>query len=99
MGLKVAIVGATGAVGTEMLRILEERSFPVDELVGLSSGRSAGRTVQFDGRDVTLKELSVDALRGVDISFSAAGASVAQSFVREAADAGTICIDKSSAFR
>jgi len=55
MGLKVAIVGATGAVGTEMLRILEERSFPVDELVGLSSARSAGRTISFAGRDVMLR--------------------------------------------
>lgn len=98
-GLRVGVVGATGAVGTEMLRILEERSFPVAELVALSSPRSAGRTVRFRGEDVTLQALAPDALRGVELSLSAAGASVARSFVREAAAAGTVCIDKSSAFR
>jgi len=99
MGLKVAVVGATGAVGTEMLRILEARAFPVDELVALASPRSAGRVISFGGRDVTLRELTVDALRGVDLSLSAAGASVARGFVRETAAAGTVCIDKSSGFR
>src|SRR5262245_4098091 len=99
MGLKVAVVGATGAVGVEMLRILEERAFPVDGLVPLASARSAGRSVAFHGTDVTIGELSVDALRGVDVSLSAAGASVARGFVREAAANGTVCIDKSSAFR
>jgi aspartate-semialdehyde dehydrogenase len=99
MGLKVAVVGATGAVGVEMLRILEERAFPVDELVPLASSRSAGRTVPFDGRDVAIGELSAEALRDVDLSLSAAGASVARGVVREAAAAGTVCIDKSSAFR
>ena len=98
-GLRVGVVGATGAVGTEMLRILEERSFPVAELVALSSPRSAGRTIRFRDRDVTLQALSVEALRGADVSLSAAGASVARSFVREASAAGTVCIDKSSAFR
>jgi aspartate-semialdehyde dehydrogenase len=97
--LRVAVVGATGAVGTEMLRILEERSFPVGELVALSSARSAGRAVTFRGRDVTLRELTPEALAGVDVSLSAAGASVARAFVRNAAAAGTVCIDKSSAFR
>jgi aspartate-semialdehyde dehydrogenase len=97
--LKVAVVGATGAVGTEMLRILEDRSFPVDELVPLASARSAGRTIAFGGNDVAIQEVSLDALRGVDLSLSAAGASVARTFVRDAAAAGTVCIDKSSAFR
>ena len=99
MGLKVAVVGVTGAVGTEMLRILESRAFPVDDLVPLASARSAGRTVPFRGRDVTVRALSLDALTGVDLSLSAAGASVARDFVRDAAAAGTVCIDKSSAFR
>src|SRR5262245_28386294 len=99
MGLNVAVVGATGAVGVEMLRILEERAFPVDELVPLASARSAGRSVSFRGEDVTIGELSVDALRSVDVSLSAAGASVARGFVRAAAANGTVCIDKSSAFR
>ena len=97
--MRVAVVGATGAVGTEMLRILEERAFPMGELVALSSARSAGRTIPFRGEDVTLRELTVEALRDVDLSLSAAGASVARGFVREAAAAGTVCIDKSSAFR
>jgi aspartate-semialdehyde dehydrogenase len=97
--LKVAVVGATGAVGTEMLRILEARSFPVDELVPLASARSAGRTIPFGGGEVAIRELSLEALRGVDLSLSAAGASIARGFVREAAAAGTVCIDKSSAFR
>jgi aspartate-semialdehyde dehydrogenase len=99
MGLKVAVVGATGAVGTEMLRILEERAFPVDQLVPLASGRSAGRTVPFRGADVTVRELSLEAFSGMDLSLSAAGASVARGFVREVASGGTVCIDKSSAFR
>ena len=100
MGLKVAVVGATGAVGTEMLRILEERAFPVDELVPLASARSAGRDDLVPRRATSRsRELSLDALRGVDLSLSAAGASVARGFVREAAAAGTVCIDKSSAFR
>jgi aspartate-semialdehyde dehydrogenase len=99
MSLKVAVVGATGAVGTEMLRILESRAFPVDQLLPLASARSAGRAISFRGQDVTVQELTLDALRGVDLSLSAAGASVALGFVREAAAAGTVCIDKSSAFR
>ena len=99
MGLKVAVVGATGAVGTEMLRILEARAFPVDELVPLASARSAGRTIPFGGGEVAIRELSLEALRGADLSLSAAGASIARGFVREAAAAGTVCIDKSSAFR
>ena len=99
MGLKVAVVGVTGAVGTEMLRILESRSFPVDELVPLASARSAGRTIAFGGEDVEIRELSPDALRGVDLSLSAAGASVAQEFLRPAAAEGTVCIDKSSGLR
>ena len=74
MGLKVAVVGVTGAVGTEMLRILESRAFPVDELVPLASARSAGRAISFQGRDVPVRELSLDALHGVDLSLSAAGA-------------------------
>jgi aspartate-semialdehyde dehydrogenase len=99
MGLKVAVVGVTGAVGTEMLRILEERAFPVDELVPLASARSAGRKIAFRGGDVAIRELSLDAVRGVDLSLSAAGASVAREFLRPAAEAGTVCIDKSSGLR
>ncbi|MGZ5307312.1 MAG: aspartate-semialdehyde dehydrogenase [Actinomycetota bacterium] len=97
--MKVAVVGATGAVGREMTRILAERRFPVDEFVPLASSRSAGRTVPFDGEDHEVRELSLDALKGVDVALVSAGADVSRSFVREAAAAGTTCIDNSSAFR
>jgi len=97
--LRVAVVGATGAVGREITRILEERSFPLDELVPLASARSAGRSVRFRDGDVTVGELSLQALRGVDLALLSAGADVARSFVREAAAAGTTCVDNSSAFR
>jgi aspartate-semialdehyde dehydrogenase len=97
--MRVAVVGATGAVGREMTRILEERRFPVDDFVPLASARSAGRTVGFDGRDHEVRELSIETLRGVDVALVSAGASVSQSFIPEAAAAGTTCIDNSSAFR
>jgi aspartate-semialdehyde dehydrogenase len=97
--MRVAVVGATGAVGREMTRILEERGFPVEEFRPLASSRSAGSSVRFGGRDHTVTELSVDALRGVDVALVSAGASVSRSFIPEAAAAGTTCIDNSSAFR
>ena len=99
MTRRVAVVGATGAVGREMMRVLEERSFPLDELVPLASARSAGRTVRFRGEDVVVGELSLEALRGVELALVSAGAEVARSFVRQAAAAGTTCVDNSSAFR
>jgi aspartate-semialdehyde dehydrogenase len=82
-----------------MTRTLEERAFPLDELVPLASPRSAGRAVRFRDEDVVVGELSLEALRGVDLALVSAGADVARSFVREAAAAGTTCIDNSSAFR
>ena len=72
--MKVAVVGATGAVGREMIRILEERSFPVDELLPLASSRSAGTTVSFRGEPYEVRELSLDLLRGVDVALVSAGA-------------------------
>jgi aspartate-semialdehyde dehydrogenase len=97
--MRVAVVGATGAVGREMSRILGERRFPVESFVPLASERSAGRTVPFGGEDHVVQVLSLDALRGVNLALVSAGAEVARSFVREAAGQGTICIDNSSAFR
>ncbi len=97
--MRVAVVGATGAVGREMTRILEERGFPIDAFVPLASSRSAGRTVAFGGRDHAVGELSVDALRGVDVALVSAGASVSEAVIPEAAAGGTTCIDNSSAFR
>jgi aspartate-semialdehyde dehydrogenase len=97
--MRVAVIGATGAVGREITRVLEERRFPVDDFVPLASARSAGGSVAFAGRDHEVRELSIDALRGVDVALSSAGASVSQAFIPEAAAAGTTCIDNSSAFR
>jgi len=97
--MKVAVVGATGAVGREMTRILEERSFPVDVFVPLASSRSDGRTVRFRDRDHEVRELSLDALAGVDVALVSAGATVSRSFIPQAAAAGVTCIDNSSAFR
>lgn len=97
--MKVAVVGATGAVGREMTRILQERHFPVDAFLPLASSRSAGLTVDFNGDQHMVRELSVEALRGTDVALVSAGASVSRSFVPEAAAAGTTCIDNSSAFR
>jgi aspartate-semialdehyde dehydrogenase len=99
MTVRVAVVGATGAVGREMIRILEERDFPLEELVPLASSRSAGRPVRFRDRDVAVRELSLEALEGVDVALASAGADVSRSFIPQAAAAGTTCIDNSSAFR
>ena len=97
--MRVGVVGATGAVGREMLRILEERSFPVDELIPLASERSAGTRVRFQGEDHTVRVLSLDALRGADVALSSCGSAAAKSWIPQAAEAGTVCIDNSSAFR
>jgi aspartate-semialdehyde dehydrogenase len=97
--VRLAVVGATGAVGREMTRILEERDFPVTEFVPLASARSAGRSVSFRGREHDVAELTPEALRGVDVALVSAGADVSRSFLPAAAEAGTTCIDNSSAFR
>jgi aspartate-semialdehyde dehydrogenase len=97
--MRVAVVGATGAVGREMTRILEERDFPVDELVPLASPRSEGLPVTFRGASHTVHALALERLRGVDVALVSAGARVSRSFVPQAAAAGTTCIDNSSAFR
>jgi len=97
--MRVAVVGATGAVGRNMVRILEERDFPVDELVPLASERTAGTRLPFRGREHTVGVLSLDALQGVDVALSSCGSAIAKTWVPEAAEAGTVCIDNSSAFR
>lgn len=95
----VAIVGATGAVGVEMLRCLEQRAFPVGELTLLASARSAGKTMQFKGKNVTIKELTADAFKGVDIALFSAGGGISKEFAPHATAAGAIVVDNSSAFR
>jgi aspartate-semialdehyde dehydrogenase len=97
--MRVAVVGATGLVGREMIRTLEARAFPVDELVLLASERSEGRRIRFRDEDVTTDRLSAEALRGVDIALFSAGAEVSRVTVADAAAQGTVCIDNSSAFR
>ena len=98
-GLRVAVVGATGAAGSTVLRILEERSFPIADFRALASARSAGTTVRFAGRDHTVQEVSDEALDGVDVAFFAAGSATAKRFAPVVASRGGVAIDKSSAYR
>lgn len=95
----VAVVGATGAVGTELLTLLEERRFPVGELRLLASPRSAGKTLSFAGRSVTVEALSEDAFDGIDIAFFSAGGAVSREWAPAAVRAGAVVIDNTSAFR
>lgn len=97
--LHVAVVGATGAVGREVLAILAERRFPIASLRALASARSAGESVPFGDDEVTVQEATAEALRGVDLAFFAAGGSVSQALVPAAVAAGAVVIDKSSLFR
>lgn len=98
--LKVAIVGVSGAVGQEFLRVLAERDFPIDELLLFGSARSAGRTYTFRGNDYVVRELRHgDDFKGVAIAFVSAGASVSKEFAPDITKFGTIMIDNSSAYR
>ncbi len=96
---RVAIVGATGAVGVEILRVLERRNFPVASLRLLASKRSVGKTLEFRGKPYKVEELTADAFKGIDIAFFSAGAARSREFVPAAKAAGAIAIDNSSAFR
>jgi len=96
---KVAIVGATGAVGVEMLECLEQRDFKLNELVLLASARSAGKTVVFRGEELTIQELTHDSFEGIDIALFSAGGGISKEFGPSAAKAGATVIDNSSAFR
>jgi len=98
--MKVAIVGASGAVGQEFLRVLDERNFPLDELVLFGSERSAGKTYEFRGKKLTVKELKHnDDFKGVDIALTSAGAGISKEFAPTITKHGAIMIDNSSAFR
>jgi len=97
--MRVAVIGATGAVGREMTRLLEERHFHVDEYLPLASARSAGRRVTFRGEEHEVGELTVEAARGADVAFVSAGATTSKAFLPAIAASGTVCIDNSSAFR
>lgn len=97
--LKVAVVGATGAVGKQMLAILEERRFPVREIVALASPRSAGSKVPFAKDEVTVRALGADAFAGVELALFSAGATVSREMCPVAAQAGALVVDNSSAWR
>lgn len=98
--MKVAIVGASGAVGQEFLRVLEERNFPLDELLLFGSSRSAGSVYKFRGQDIVVKELKHnDDFKGVDIAFTSAGAGTSKEFAETITKYGAVMIDNSSAFR
>ncbi|MBI5814599.1 MAG: aspartate-semialdehyde dehydrogenase [Nitrospinae bacterium] len=97
--LNVAVVGATGAVGEEMTRILEERKFPVGEFLPLASARSAGKAVTFKGEEYEVEELTHDSFDGIDIALFSAGASRSLEFAPAAVDAGAVVVDNSSAYR
>ena len=98
--MKVAIVGASGAVGQELLRILAQRNFPVDELVLFGSSRSAGTQYEFKGKKYTVKELvHGDAFKDIDIVFTSAGAGTSKEFAEDITKYGAVMIDNSSAFR
>src|SRR5438477_7874067 len=95
----VAVVGATGAVGMEMIKTLEKRSFPVGKLTLLASARSAGKKLSFRGQPVQVQELTKDSFNGIDIALFSAGGSISKEFAPIAARVGCVVVDNSSAFR
>ena len=99
MNRTIAIAGATGAVGVEMLRVLEKREFPVGSIKLLASARSVGKKMKFKGEDIAVEELRHDSFKGVDIALFSAGASISKEFRKSVTDAGAVMIDNSSAFR
>jgi aspartate-semialdehyde dehydrogenase len=97
--LRVGILGATGAVGVELLALLAERRFPVSELRPLASPRSAGQTLTWQGESLQVRAVDTDAFDGLDLLLASAGGSVSRQWAPQAAAAGTVVIDNSSAFR
>ena len=97
--VKVAVAGATGAVGREMLKVLEDRDFPVSELLPLASERSEGQKLEFRNEDLTVRRLKPESFEGVDIALFSPGSSVSREFAPYAARAGAVVVDNSSAFR
>src|SRR5215831_13669384 len=95
----VAVVGATGAVGIEMIKTLEKRNFPVGQLTLLASSRSVGKKLKFRGHEVKVQELSKDCFAGIELALFSAGGSISKEFAPIAARAGCVVIDNSSAFR
>jgi len=98
-GQRIAVVGATGAVGQTTLKILEQRHFPIRELRAYASERSAGKSVRFAGESITVRRLDADSFKGIDIALFSAGAPQSREFAPLAVKAGAMVVDKSSAFR
>ena len=97
--MNVAVVGATGAVGVEMIKTLEKRNFPVKELRLLASARSAGKTALFRGKEHVIQELTPNSFQGIDVALFSAGGSVSRDFAPHAVEAGAVVVDNSSCFR
>lgn len=95
----VAVVGATGAVGKKILQILEQRSFPIQELKVLASKRSAGKTLHFNNKEVVIEEATPESFEGVDIALFSAGGSISKALANEAVQRGAVVVDNTSAFR
>ncbi|RXT15171.1 aspartate-semialdehyde dehydrogenase [Ammoniphilus sp. CFH 90114] len=95
----VAVVGATGAVGTQILRLLEERNFPISQLKCLSSARSAGATLTFKGQEIIVEEATPESFEGIDFALFSAGGSVSKALAQEAVQRGAVVIDNTNAFR
>jgi aspartate-semialdehyde dehydrogenase len=95
----VAIAGATGAVGQELLSILAERNFPLKSLKLLASARSAGKKIKFNGEDITVQELRHDSFQGIDLVLSSAGGSISKEYMPSAVKAGAVVVDNTSYFR
>ncbi|MBU8915262.1 aspartate-semialdehyde dehydrogenase [Bacillus sp. FJAT-29953] len=98
-GFHVAVVGATGAVGQQMIQTLMKENFPIRELTLLSSARSAGKKVDINGSEYTVQEAKPESFEGVDIALFSAGGSVSKELAPEAAKRGAVCVDNTSAFR
>jgi len=96
---RVAIVGASGAVGVEMLRVMERRNFPVSQLKLLASARSAGKTLKFRGEDVVIETLGMNSFEGIDVALFSAGSGISKEFAPVAVQSGAVAVDNSSAFR
>lgn len=99
MGMRVAIAGATGAVGAELLQLLVERDFPVDSLKLLASPRSVGKRIDFKGKPLVVENLAEESFQDVDLVLSSASKSVSKQFVPRAVDAGAVVVDNTSAYR
>lgn len=99
MGYTVAVVGATGAVGTQMIKMLEESTLPIDKVRLLSSSRSAGKVLQYKGQDVTVEETTEDSFAGIDIALFSAGGGTSAKFAPYAVKAGAVVVDNTSYFR